>query len=108
VACDSKHQVVELTDAERALGSSGEHLVLEQEAAVDVDHDLVRPGEIDVEHRQALSAVESLQCALDDQRRAEDARRLGERHWQAALEVRSLGKCRVVVGVAEFVGQCLC
>ena len=72
---------------------------------MDVDDDLVRPGEVDVEHRQTLGAVEALQRALDDQRLAEDARRLGERHRQAPLEVRAFGQRRVVVGVAELVGE---
>ena len=72
---------------------------------MDVDNDLVGSGEVDVEHRQPCRAAEAPQGTVGDQRLAEDARRLGEGHRQSPLEVRALGERRVVVGVAQLVGE---
>ena len=56
-----------------------------------------------IARRSAPSSA--LKRALDDERLAEDARRLGERHRQEPLEVGAFGQRRVVVGVAELVRQ---
>ena len=50
------------------------------------------------------SPVRRRQPGLDDERLAEDAGGLGERHRQLALQRRPAGERGVVVGVAEFVG----
>ncbi len=72
---------------------------------MDVDDDLVRALEVDVEQRQSIGALEAGEAGLDDQRLAEDAGRLGERHRQALLQRRAIDERRVVIGVAEFVGR---
>ena len=55
----------------------------------------------------ARRSAPSTRCSalLDDERLAEDARGLGQRHRQAPLEVGALGQRRVVVGVTELVRQ---
>ena len=58
---------------------------------MDVDDDLVRPGEVDVEHRQPLGAVEALQSALSttsvsQKMLAVSASAIGSRRWR---DVRS-------------------
>ena len=57
--------------------------------------------------RIARRSAPSTRCSalLDDQRLAEDARGLGQRHRQAPLEIGALGQRRVVVGVTELVRQ---
>ena len=64
----------------------------------------VAPCEVDVEQGQPVGAVELLQALLDDERLAEDAGRLGQRHRQPALQRRAVGQRGVVVGVTELVG----
>ncbi len=49
--------------------------------------------------------VQVLQPFLDDQGLAEDARRLGQRHRQPALQRGAVGELRVVVGVAQLVSS---
>ncbi|MEJ7722524.1 MAG: hypothetical protein WKF58_19770 [Ilumatobacteraceae bacterium] len=70
---------------------------------MDVDHDLQRALEVDVEQGEALVAFEAGQPVLDDERLAEDARRLRQRHRQAALQGRAPRQRRVVVGVTQLV-----
>ncbi len=81
-----------------------EQLGLEQEAGADVDDHLVRPHQVDVELGQTFGALEAGEAGLDDERLAEDAGRLGERHRELTLQGRAAGQRRVVVGVTEFVG----
>ena len=98
-----QHQLVELGGTERAALAAGEQLRLEEEPGVDVDDHLGRADEGDVEQRQSLHSLQSAQAGLDRERLAEDARRLGQRHRQPALQWRASGERRVVVGVTELV-----
>ena len=99
------HHLAQLRSARACPATAAcEHLALEQEAGADVDDHLVRAHEVDVELGQALGALEAGEAGFDDERLAEDAGRLGERHRELTLQGRATGQRRVVVGVAEFVG----
>ena len=80
-----------------------EDLSLEQEATADVDDHLRGALQVHIEQRQAIVAGEPLEAFFHDQRFAEDAGRLGERHRQHALHRRAMRELRVVIRVPQLV-----
>ncbi len=101
------HQLAEPVDRQHALLALGRHGPLEEEPAVDVDHDLGRAGQVAVEDGQLGAGVVARRCqpGLHHDRLAEDAGGLGQRHRRLALQRRAVGQVGVVVGVAQLVGQ---
>ena len=53
------HELVELAHAERATLTTGKHLRLEQESAVNVHHNLRRALEIDIQQGQPLVTLQA-------------------------------------------------